>query len=69
MISSIDKPMSPAGEAANDFISLIKNKSQEERLEFRTRVKETKVRDLKEMVTKLKMQKQEISNLKIGMIL
>ena len=52
VISSIDKPMSPAGEAANDFISLIKNKSQEERLEFRTRVKETKVRDLKEMVSK-----------------
>ena len=44
--------MSPAGEAANDFISLIKNKTQEERLEFRTRVKETKVKDLKEMVSK-----------------
>ena len=52
VISSIDKPMSPAGEAANDFISLIKNKTQEERLEFRTRVKETKVKDLKEMVSK-----------------
>ena len=52
VISSIDKPMSPAGEAGNDFMNLIQGKSQDERLEFRARVKDCKLSDLKEMAAK-----------------
>ena len=52
VVSSIDKPLSPAGEAGSDFSSLIQNKSQAERLEFRARVKETKLEDLHNMAAK-----------------
>ena len=52
VISSIDKPLSPAGETMNDFVNLIQNKSQEERLKFRTRVKECSLSDLKLMTEK-----------------
>ena len=52
VISSIDKPMSPAGEAGNDFLNLIQDKSQDERLEFRARVKESSLSDLKNMAAK-----------------
>jgi hypothetical protein len=52
VISSIDKPMSPAGEAGNDFLNLIQDKSQDERLEFRARVKECSLSDLKNMAAK-----------------
>ena len=52
VISSIDKPLSPAGETMNDFLNLIQNKSQEERLKFRTRVKECSLSDLKLMTEK-----------------
>ena len=52
VISNIDKPLSPAGEASSDFINLVKNKTQDHRLEFRARVKETTVKDLEEVVLK-----------------
>jgi len=52
VISSIDKPMSPAGEAGNDFMNLIQGKSQDDRLEFRARVKDCKLSDLNEMAAK-----------------
>ena len=47
VISSIDKPLSPYGEAMSDFISELDQKSQNERLQFRAKVKECKLADLK----------------------
>ena len=47
VISSIDKPLSPFGEAMNDFSSELDNRSQEARLNFRSRVKKCSVKDLK----------------------
>ena len=52
VISSIDKPLSPAGEAGNDFLNLIQGKSQDERLEFRARVKECSLSDLRNVASK-----------------
>jgi Zn-dependent M16 (insulinase) family peptidase len=46
VISSIDKPLSPYGEAMSDFMSELDNKTQEERLLFRSRVKECTLEDL-----------------------
>ena len=46
VISSIDKPLSPFGEAMNDFSSELDNRSQEARLNFRSRVKKCSVKDL-----------------------
>ena len=46
MISSIDKPMSPYGEALNDFHNLLENKTKELRLSFRSRVINCKISDL-----------------------
>jgi Zn-dependent M16 (insulinase) family peptidase len=46
VISSIDKPLSPYGEAISDFMSELDNKNQEERLLFRSRVKECTLADL-----------------------
>ena len=46
VISSIDKPLSPYGEAINDFMSELDNKTQNERLLFRSRVKECTLWDL-----------------------
>jgi len=46
VISSIDKPLSPYGEAISDFMSELDNKTQDERLLFRSRVKECTLSDL-----------------------
>jgi Zn-dependent M16 (insulinase) family peptidase len=46
VISSIDKPLSPYGEAISDFINELDNKSQEDRLLFRSRVKDCTLDDL-----------------------
>ena len=46
VISSIDKPMSPYGEAMSDFMNELDHKKQEDRLIFRNRVKECSVNDL-----------------------
>ena len=46
VISSIDKPLSPYGEAMSDFMSELDNKTQDERLLFRSRVKECTLSDL-----------------------
>ena len=46
VISSIDKPLSPYGEAMNDFGSNIENKNIELRFQFRTKVKECTLDDL-----------------------
>ena len=46
VISSIDKPLSPFGEAMSDFMSKLDQKSQDERLHFRAKVKECKLADL-----------------------
>ena len=46
VISSIDKPLSPFGEAMSDFMSKLDQKSQDERLQFRAKVKECKLTDL-----------------------
>ena len=46
VISSIDKPLSPFGEAMSDFMSKLHQKSQDERLHFRAKVKECKLADL-----------------------
>ena len=40
VISSIDKPLSPFGEAMSDFMSSLDQKTQDERLSFRSKVKE-----------------------------
>ena len=39
VISSIDKPLSPFGEAMSDFMSSLDQKTQDERLSFRSKVK------------------------------
>ena len=46
VISSIDKPLSPFGEAMSDFISSLDQKTQDERLSFRSKVKECSLADL-----------------------
>ena len=46
VISSIDKPLSPYGEAMNDFINILDNKDNEKRLIFRSRVKNCTIDDL-----------------------
>tara|TARA_B100001250_G_scaffold407537_1_gene428457 strand:- start:1457 stop:4318 length:2862 start_codon:yes stop_codon:yes gene_type:complete len=46
IISSIDKPLSPYGEAMSDFISTLDNKDKEKRLYFRSMVKECSVNDI-----------------------
>ena len=46
IISSIDKPLSPFGEAMSDFTSSLDNKDPEKRLNFRAKVKECTVKDL-----------------------
>ena len=40
IISGIDKPLSPYGEAMIDFMSALDNKDKEKRLHFRSKVKE-----------------------------
>jgi Zn-dependent M16 (insulinase) family peptidase len=46
IISTIDKPLSPYGEAMSDFTSSLDNKNLEKRIQFRTKVKECTVKDL-----------------------
>ena len=46
IISNIDKPLSPYGEAMSDFTSLVDKKDPEKRLHFRAKVKECTVKDL-----------------------
>ena len=46
IISSIDKPLSPYGEAMSDFSASLDNKDKEKRLHFRAMVKECSVEDL-----------------------
>ena len=46
VISSIDKPLSPYGEAMSDFMSELDHKKQAERLAFRSKVKECSIDDL-----------------------
>ncbi|MFL2707913.1 MAG: insulinase family protein [Gammaproteobacteria bacterium] len=46
VISSIDKPLSPFGEAMNDFSNTLDNKDKDKRLHFRSRVKDCTVNEL-----------------------
>ena len=46
IISSIDKPLSPYGEAMSDFTSSLDNKDSEKRLQFRSKIKNCTVKDL-----------------------
>ena len=46
VISSIDKPLSPFGEAMSDFMSSLDQKTHDERLSFRSKVKECSLADL-----------------------
>ena len=46
VVSSIDKPLSPSGEAANDFSNNMDNRDQTKRIKFRSNVKECSVDDL-----------------------
>jgi Zn-dependent M16 (insulinase) family peptidase len=46
VISSIDKPLSPFGEAMGDFMSSLDQKTQDERLSFRSKVKECSLANL-----------------------
>lgn len=46
VISSIDKPLSPFGEAMNDFMGELDYKKHEDRLLFRSKVKDCTIEDL-----------------------
>ena len=46
VISSIDKPLSPYGEAMSDFINILDNRDKESRLVFRTKIKELSINDI-----------------------
>ena len=46
VISGIDKPLSPYGEAMNDFLANIDNKDINMRLNFRSKIKECSLDDL-----------------------
>ena len=46
VISSIDKPLSPYGEAMSDFMNELDHKKQAERLAYRSKVKECSINDL-----------------------
>ena len=61
VVSSIDKPLSPYGEAMNDFMGELDNKSQEDRLLFRTRVRSCSVDDLVNVSEKYLFNKSKIS--------
>ena len=52
VISSIDKPLSPYGEAISDFKSMLENKDKEKRLAFRSKVKGCTIDDLVEVSRK-----------------
>ena len=52
VISSIDKPLSPYGEAISDFMSTLENKDKEKRLKFRSMVKDCTVDDIEDVSRK-----------------
>ena len=52
VVSSIDKPLSPYGEAMNDFASILEKKDQEKRLIFRSKVKKCTLKDLQNVSRK-----------------
>jgi Zn-dependent M16 (insulinase) family peptidase len=52
VVSNIDKPLSPSGEAKDDFINRLDNRTKEQRLEFRSNVIECKLSDLKKVTQK-----------------
>ena len=52
VISSIDKPLSPYGEAINDFINILDNKDKEKRLAFRSKIKDCTIDNLVEVSRK-----------------
>ena len=52
VISSIDKPLSPYGEAMNDFINILDNKDKEKRLAFRSKIKDCTIDNLVEVSRK-----------------
>ena len=52
VISSIDKPLSPYGEAMTDFINILDNKDEERRLAFRSKIKDCTINDLVEVSRK-----------------
>ncbi len=52
VISNIDKPLSPYGEAFSDFSNCIENREQEIRLLFRSKVKDCSINDLKNVAKK-----------------
>ena len=52
VISSIDKPLSPYGEAMTDFINILDKKDEERRLAFRSKIKDCSINDLVEVSRK-----------------
>ena len=52
VVSNIDKPLSPSGEAKDDFINRLDNRTKDQRLEFRSNVIECKLSDLKKVTEK-----------------
>tara|TARA_B100000575_G_scaffold130783_1_gene104228 strand:- start:2214 stop:5078 length:2865 start_codon:yes stop_codon:yes gene_type:complete len=52
VISSIDKPLSPYGEAINDFYASLENISIEQRLNYRSMVKSCTIKNLEEVSRK-----------------
>jgi len=52
VISGIDKPLSPYGEAVSDFINILDNKDKEKRLAFRSKIKNCTIDDLIEVSRK-----------------
>jgi hypothetical protein len=52
VISGIDKPLSPYGEAVSDFINILDNKDKEKRLAFRSKIKNCTIDDLVEVSRK-----------------
>ena len=52
VVSSIDKPLSPSGEAGSDYINRLKNRTPEMRLEFRAKVIDCKLTNLNDVANK-----------------
>ncbi len=52
VISNIDKPLSPYGEAMSDFINILDNKDKEKRLAFRSKIINCSIDDLVEVSRK-----------------
>ena len=56
VISSIDKPLSPSGEAKSDFYGTLNGKSHEDLVAFRDGVLNTNISDIKRVAEKYLMQ-------------